>query len=104
LSDVEIMESFKDPNLVECRLEDSPPEVFENTAYLISERGKWLQRLADGDHSIERYCCIYNGMRVRLLTFLHRFLAPLDPPELPNDPLYEYTEPRPKRKVFEARV
>ncbi|KAJ7789759.1 hypothetical protein B0H14DRAFT_2626832 [Mycena olivaceomarginata] len=107
LSDVEIMESFKDPNLVECRLEDSPPEVFDNPAYLISERGKWLQRLADGDHSVERYCRVYNGMRVRLLTFLHRFPAPLDPAELPadpNDPFYDYTEPRPKRKVFEGRV
>ncbi|KAJ7812820.1 hypothetical protein B0H14DRAFT_2605538 [Mycena olivaceomarginata] len=107
LSDVEIMESFKDPNLVECCLEDSPPEVFDNPAYLISERGNWLQRLADGDHSVERYCRVYNRMRVRLLTFLHRFLAPLDPPELPadpNDPFYEYTEPRPKHKVFEARV
>ncbi|KAJ7840558.1 hypothetical protein B0H14DRAFT_3458090 [Mycena olivaceomarginata] len=107
LSDVEIMESFKDPNLVECRLEDSPPEVFDNPAYLISERGKWLQKLADGDHSVERYCRVYNGMCVRLLTFLHRFPAPLDPAELPadpNDPFYEYTEPRPKRKAFEARV
>ncbi|KAJ7863039.1 hypothetical protein B0H14DRAFT_3444249 [Mycena olivaceomarginata] len=107
LSDVEIMESFKDPNLVECRLEDSPPEVFDNPAYLILERGKWLQKLVDGDHSVERYCRVYNGMRVRLLTFLHRFPAPLDPAELPadpNDPFYEYTEPRPKRKAFEARV
>ncbi|KAJ7895937.1 hypothetical protein B0H14DRAFT_3425891 [Mycena olivaceomarginata] len=107
LSDIEIMESFKDPNLVECRLEDSPPEVFDNPAYLISERGKWLQRLADGDHSVEQYCRVYNWMRVRLLTFLHRFPAPLDPPELPadpNDPFYEYTKPRPKRKVFEGRV
>ncbi|KAJ7843395.1 hypothetical protein B0H14DRAFT_2585715 [Mycena olivaceomarginata] len=107
LSDVEIMESFKDPNLVECRLEDSPPEVFDNPAYLISERGKWLQRLADGDHSIEWYCRVYNGMHVRLLTFLHRFPAPLDPPELPADPndlFYDYTEPRPKHKVFEGCV
>ncbi|KAJ7833457.1 hypothetical protein B0H14DRAFT_3462735 [Mycena olivaceomarginata] len=107
LSDVEIMENFKDLNSAECRLEYSPPEVFDNPAYLISERGKWLQRLTDGDHSVERYCRVYNGMHVRLLTFLHWFPAPLDPPELPadpNDPFYEYTEPRPKRKVFEARV
>ncbi|KAJ7810018.1 hypothetical protein B0H14DRAFT_3480948 [Mycena olivaceomarginata] len=86
ISDVEIMETFKDPSLMECRLEDSPLEVFGNPAYLISERGKWLQRLANGDHSIERYCHVYNGMRVRLLTFLHWYPAPLDPPELPADP------------------
>ncbi|KAJ7691675.1 hypothetical protein B0H14DRAFT_2651949 [Mycena olivaceomarginata] len=33
MSDVEIMETFKDPRLVKSRLEDSPPEVFDNPAY-----------------------------------------------------------------------
>jgi hypothetical protein len=57
----------------------------------------------EGDHSVARYCHVYNGMRVRLLVFLHRFPSALPPPELPvdpNDPFYEYTEPRPERKRF----
>ncbi|KAJ7866925.1 hypothetical protein B0H14DRAFT_2573108 [Mycena olivaceomarginata] len=106
LSDVEIMETFKDPSLVDHHLEDSPPEVFDNPTYQISERGKWLHRLADGDHFVERFCRVYNGMRVCLLTFLHRFPAPLDPPELPadpNDPFYEHSEPKPERPPFVAR-
>jgi hypothetical protein len=103
VSDVDIMETFKDPRLVKSRLEDSPPEVFDNPAYHISPTGKWLQKLAEGDRSVARYCRVYNGMRVRLLVFLHRFPSALPPPELPvdpNDPFYEYTEPRPERKRF----
>jgi hypothetical protein len=103
MSDVDIMETFKEPRLVKSRLEDSPPKVFDNPAYHISPTGKWLQKLAEGDHSVARYCRVYNGMRVRLLVFLHRFPATLPPPELPvdqNNPFYEYTEPRPERKRF----
>ncbi|KAJ7805511.1 hypothetical protein B0H14DRAFT_2611283 [Mycena olivaceomarginata] len=105
MSDVDIMETFKDPCLVKSRLEDSPPEVFDNPVYHISATGKWLQKLAEGDHSVARYCRVYNGMRVRLLMFLHRFPAALAPPELPadqNDPFYDYTEPRPAHKRFVA--
>ncbi|KAJ7683281.1 hypothetical protein B0H14DRAFT_2654912 [Mycena olivaceomarginata] len=105
MSDVEIMETFKDPRLVRSRLEDSPPEVFDNPAYHISPTGKWLQKLADGDHSVARYCRVYNGMRVRLLVFLRRFPAALPPAELPadpNDPYYEYTEPRPERQTIRS--
>ncbi|KAJ7669564.1 hypothetical protein B0H14DRAFT_2657832 [Mycena olivaceomarginata] len=54
VSDVEIMETFKDPRLVKSRLEDSPPEVFDNPAYHISPTGKWLQKLAEGDCSVAR--------------------------------------------------
>ncbi|KAJ7658127.1 hypothetical protein B0H14DRAFT_3540583 [Mycena olivaceomarginata] len=100
--DPTIMETFKDPSLVECRLEDSPPEVFGNPAYLISERGKWLQKLANGDHSVERYCRLYTAMRVRLLTFLYKFPAPLDPADLPadpNDPYYNYPNPKPSGRL-----
>jgi hypothetical protein len=103
VSDVDIMETFKDPHLVQSRLEDSPPKVFDNPVYHISATGKWLQKLAESDRSVARYCRVYNGMRVRLLVFLHRFPAALPPPELPvdqNDPFYEYTEPRPERKQF----
>ncbi|KAJ7803366.1 hypothetical protein B0H14DRAFT_3487409 [Mycena olivaceomarginata] len=103
--DVDIIETFKNPYLVKSRLEDSLPEVFDNPAHHISATGKWLQKLAEGDHSVARYCRMYNGMRVRLLVFLHRFPAALPPPELPvdqNNPFYEYTEPRPKRKQFVA--
>ncbi|KAJ7734699.1 hypothetical protein B0H14DRAFT_3517103 [Mycena olivaceomarginata] len=103
MSDVDIMETFKDPRLVKSHLEDSPPEVFDNPAYHISLTGKWLQKLAEGNHSVARYCRVYNGMCVWLLVFLHRFPAALPLPELPvdqNDPFYEYTEPRPKRKRF----
>ncbi|KAJ7811943.1 hypothetical protein B0H14DRAFT_2606130 [Mycena olivaceomarginata] len=87
VSDVDIMETFKDPCLVKSRLEDSLPEVFDNPAHHISATGKWLQKLAEGDCSVAR------------------FPAALPPPELPadqNDPFYEYTEPRPKRKQFVA--
>ncbi|KAJ7337602.1 hypothetical protein DFH08DRAFT_964572 [Mycena albidolilacea] len=86
LSDIEIMESFKDMSLVECHLEDSPPEVFSNPVYLISNREKWLQKLADGDHFVEGYCCVYNG---------HAH---------PNDPYYDHPKPKPEPKPFVARV
>jgi hypothetical protein len=107
MSDVNIMETFKGPCLVKSHLKDSLPEVFDNPTYHISGMGKWLHKLAEGDHSVARYCRIYNRMRVRLLVFLHRFPAVLVLTELPanpNDPYYDYTEPKPECKRFVATL
>jgi hypothetical protein len=51
-TDVEVMETFKDPRQVKSRLEDSHPSVFDNPAYKISDTGKWLEHIAHGDTSV----------------------------------------------------
>ncbi|KAJ7678454.1 hypothetical protein B0H14DRAFT_3536449 [Mycena olivaceomarginata] len=105
-TDVEVMETFKDPRQVKSRLEDSHPSVFDNPAYKISDTGKWLEHIAHGDTSVGRYCRIFNDLRIRLLVFLFRFPAALDPPETPDDPnhpIFTPSEPKPERPVFVSR-
>ncbi|KAJ7855155.1 hypothetical protein B0H14DRAFT_3449168 [Mycena olivaceomarginata] len=105
-TDVEVMETFKDPRQVKSRLEDSHPSVFDNPAYKISDTGKWLEHIAHGDPSVGRYCRIFNDLRIRLLVFLFRFPAALDPPETPDDPnhpIFTPSESKPERPVFVSR-
>ncbi|KAJ7749752.1 hypothetical protein B0H14DRAFT_2636339 [Mycena olivaceomarginata] len=105
-TNVEVMETFKDPWQVKSRLEDSHPSIFDNPAYKISDTGKWLEHIAHGDTSVGRYCRIFNDLRIRLLVFLFRFPAALDPPETPDDPnhpIFTPSEPKPERPVFVSR-
>jgi hypothetical protein len=105
-TDVEVMETFKDPQQVKSRLEDSHPSVFDNPAYKISDTGKWLEHIAHGDPSVGRYCRIFNDLWIHLLVFLFRFPAALDPPETPDDPnhpIFTPSEPKPERPVFVSR-
>jgi hypothetical protein len=105
-TDVEVMETFKDPRQVKSRLEDSHPSVFDNPVYKISDTGKWLEHIAHGDTSVGQYCRIFNNLRIRLLVFLFRFPAALDPPETPDDPnhpIFTPSEPKPERPIFVSR-
>jgi hypothetical protein len=105
--DVEVMETFKDPRQVKSRLEDSHPSVFDNPAYKISDTGRWLEHIAHGDPSVEWYCHIFNDLQIRLLVFLFRFPAALDPPETPDDPnhlIFTPSEPKPEWPVFVSRL
>jgi hypothetical protein len=49
-TDVEMMETFKDPRQVKSRLKDLYPSVFDNPAYNISDTGRWLEHIAHGCH------------------------------------------------------
>ncbi|KAJ7787936.1 hypothetical protein B0H14DRAFT_2628819 [Mycena olivaceomarginata] len=105
-TDVEVMETFKDPRQVKSRLEDSHPSVFDNPVYKISDTGKWLEHIAHGDTPVGRYCRIFNDLRIRLLVFLFRFPAALDPPETPDDPnhpIFTPSEPKLERPIFVSR-
>jgi hypothetical protein len=105
-TDVEVMETFKDPRQVKSRLKDSHPSIFDNPAYKISDTGRWLEHIAHGNPSIRWYCRIFNDLRIHLLVFLFRFPAALDPPETPDDPnhpIFTSSKPKPERPVFVSR-
>jgi hypothetical protein len=104
-TDVEVMETFKDPRLLKSRLEDLHPSVFDNPAYKISD-GKWLEHITHGNPSVRQYCHIFNDLRVRLLVFFFRFPATLNPPETPNNPnhpIFTPPNPKPECPVFVSR-